>query len=160
MARQIILSFALLSIIHHGYALMCYQCAPSMPGCNEFNWRGMGYLGSSCPESDDVCVKLIERKGANIQITRSCLSTLEAIRTDVPADRYEGCRPASLDIRLGNYVNNSIKEYDIHRNYFDETTWCFCFLDHRCNGSSSISVPMIGIVTVAIWSTFKIMFSN
>lgn len=46
-----------------GYGLMCYQCAPSMPGCNEFNWRGMGYLGKSCPEEDDICVKLIERKG-------------------------------------------------------------------------------------------------
>lgn len=52
---------------------------------------------------------------ADIQVTRSCLSTLEAIRTDVPADRYEGCKPASADIRLGHYVNNSIKEYDIHR---------------------------------------------
>lgn len=45
---------------------MCYQCAPSMPGCNEFNWRGMGYLGKSCPEEDDICVKLIERKGGKI----------------------------------------------------------------------------------------------
>ena len=45
---------------------MCYQCAPSMPGCNEFNWRGMGYLGKVCPEEDDICVKLIERKGGEI----------------------------------------------------------------------------------------------
>lgn len=40
---------------------------------------------------------------------------MQGIRTDIPADHYEGCRPAAVDVKLGHYVNNSIKELDIHR---------------------------------------------
>lgn len=77
---------------------------------------------------------------ASVTIIRDCLSTLNSgYRTDLPADRYEGCRPASQDVRLAHYVfNNSIKELDIRRDHFDSTTFCYCFLDHRCNGSESI----------------------
>lgn len=48
-------------------------------------------------------------------ITRDCLSSVKGIRTDIPADRYEGCRPALVDVKLANYVNNSIREIDIKR---------------------------------------------
>lgn len=48
-------------------------------------------------------------------ITRNCLSQLEYSRHDVPADKYEGCRPAAKDIQLAHYVNNSIKQLDIRR---------------------------------------------
>jgi hypothetical protein len=51
-------------------------------------------------------------------ITRECLSSLRAVRTDIPADHYEGCRPAAKDVRLAHYVNNSIKELDIKRYAF------------------------------------------
>ncbi|CAB3228530.1 unnamed protein product [Arctia plantaginis] len=123
--------------------LWCYQCTSAIPGCMEpFNWRGVGYLGNPCPDSEDICVKLIERKGAQTFITRDCLSNFRAFRTDIPADTYEGCRPAARDVNLANYVNNTIKELDIKRDWYDETTWCFCFLDHRCNGASSISTTM------------------
>lgn len=83
---------------------------------------------------------------ASVTITRDCLSTLNSgYRTDLPADRYEGCRQASKDVRLAHYVfNNTIKELDIRRDHFDSTTFCYCFLDHRCNGSTSI--------TSSIWS--------
>lgn len=47
-------------------------------------------------------------------ITRECLSSL-TFRSDIPADHYEGCRPAAKDVRLGHYVNHSIKEHDVHR---------------------------------------------
>lgn len=88
---------------------------------------------------------------ASVTITRDCLSTFNSgFRTDLPADRYEGCRPASQDVRLAHYVfNNSIKELDIHRDYFDETTFCYCFLDHRCNGATSI--------TMSIWSSAVVL---
>lgn len=78
-------------------------------------------------------MKIVERKGADEVITRNCLSQLQYARHDVPADKYEGCRPAARDIQLAHYVNNSLKELDVRRDYYDEVTWCFCEFDHFCN---------------------------
>lgn len=45
-------------------AIWCYRCNSATPGCSDnFNWRGIGFLGEQCPEDDDVCVKMIEKKG-------------------------------------------------------------------------------------------------
>ncbi|XP_050296465.1 uncharacterized protein LOC126736244 [Anthonomus grandis grandis] len=119
-------------------AIWCYQCVSTQPGCGTpFNW--LWHWTKVCPENDDVCVKIIEKRAGETVITRDCLSSMRAVRTDIPADHYEGCRPAAVDLKLGNYVNNSIKELDIYRKYYDNTTWCFCFLDHRCNGSKGLT---------------------
>lgn len=100
-------------------------------------------------------------------ITRNCLSSLEYSRHDIPADKYEGCRPASKDIVLGHYVHYQlIKELDIkrftysadcpnieiirhwlyiliiilqfYRDYYDEVTFCFCEFDHWCNSAMNL----------------------
>lgn len=128
--------------------LYCYKCNSNQAGCGTpFNW--LWYWGEQCEEYDDKCVKIIERKGAEEIITRQCLSQLQPYRTDIPADHYEGCRPAAKDVRLGHYVNNSIKELDIHRDHYDSTTWCFCYFDNRCNSATS-SVPSILILFVSL----------
>lgn len=133
----------LVSTLSKCLAIWCYQCTGATPGCSEpFNWRGIGYLGQPCLDNDDICVKLIERKGAQEVITRDCLSNFRAFRMDIPADTYEGCRRAANDVNLANYVNNTVKELDVKRDWYDETTWCFCFLDHRCNGAAGKSVSM------------------
>lgn len=45
-------------------AIWCYRCNSATPGCSDnFNWRGIGFLGESCPEDDDICVKVVETKG-------------------------------------------------------------------------------------------------
>lgn len=45
-------------------AIWCYRCNSATPGCSDnFNWRGIGFLGEHCPEDDDICVKVVERKG-------------------------------------------------------------------------------------------------
>lgn len=80
---------------------------------------------------------------AETMITRDCLSSVRSFRKDIPADRYEGCRPAAKDVQLGHYVNNSIWQLDIHRDYYDEVTWCFCYFDHRCNNADSITVSTV-----------------
>ena len=89
---------------------------------------------------------MIERKGAEVLVTRDCLSNLEGFRCqnminiklpinckiktlfsteeqwktrnfriDIPADKYEGCRPANRDVKLGQYVHNRIEELDVYR---------------------------------------------
>ncbi|KAH8315321.1 hypothetical protein KR074_007820, partial [Drosophila pseudoananassae] len=133
-----------------GEAIWCYRCTSATPGCGEtFNWRGIGFLGEQCPEPDDICVKLTERRGARETITRECLSALN-FRRDIPADKYEGCRPAAKDVLLANYVNHTIKEHDVKRDYFTDTTFCFCFLDHRCNGASGMQISaVLGLIAVA-----------
>ncbi|XP_055385835.1 uncharacterized protein LOC129614898 [Condylostylus longicornis] len=129
----------LLSIIWNldvTFGIWCYRCTSAIPGCGEnFNWRGIGYLGDQCPYDQDICVKVIEKKGAQVSYTRDCLSSLN-FRTDIPSDQYEGCRPAVRDVRLANYVNHTIKEHDVKRDYYNHVEFCFCFLDHRCNNAN------------------------
>jgi len=113
--------------------LICIQCVGTHPGCSLYDMDYRWYWGRICPRKDDRCVKLIERKGAEVMVTRDCLSNLEAHRTDIPADKYEGCYPGTHDVKLGQYVFNRIKELDVYRTYYDNTTWCFCQFDHWCN---------------------------
>lgn len=112
---------------------ICYQCVGTHPGCGMYDFDGRYYWGKQCPRSDDRCVKVIERKGSNIMVTRDCLSSLEGYRVDIPADKYEGCRAGSKDVKLGQYTFNRIKELDVKRDYYDNITWCFCAFDHWCN---------------------------
>eukprot|EP00092_Neocalanus_flemingeri_P022023 GFUD01023882.1.p1 GENE.GFUD01023882.1~~GFUD01023882.1.p1 ORF type:complete len:187 (-),score=47.57 GFUD01023882.1:251-751(-) len=114
--------------------LICNVCVGTHPGCGETGFDYRWYWGKMCPRYNDKCVKLIEKKGAEVMVTRDCLSNLEAFRTDIPADKYEGCRSASKDVKLGQHVFNKIEELDVYRNHYDNTTYCFCDFDHWCNG--------------------------
>lgn len=52
-----------MAFICSGEAIWCYRCTSATPGCAEtFNWRGIGYWGEQCPEDNDICVKITERK--------------------------------------------------------------------------------------------------
>lgn len=136
-----------------GSAIWCYRCTSATPGCaDNFHWRGIGFWGAQCPEDNDICVKVTERKGASVTITRDCLSTFRGFRTDLPPDHYEGCRPAAKDVRLAHYVfNNTITQLDIRRDHFDSTEFCFCFLDHRCNGATGVhKTQLVGVVMVTL----------
>ncbi|KXJ75799.1 hypothetical protein RP20_CCG011013 [Aedes albopictus] len=152
--KSILAVLVFLVTFERSTAIWCYRCTSATPGCGEdFNWRGIGYLGDPCPEDDDICVKVIERKGVVQTITRECLSALKGFRTDVPADKYEGCRPAAKDEQLAHYVNNSIKELDVKRDHFPQTSFCFCFLDHRCNGAvglSGVSTWKVALAVMAV----------
>jgi len=131
--------------------LICNVCVGTHPGCGETGFDFRWYWGKMCPRYNDKCVKLIERKGAEVMVTRDCLSNLEAFRADIPADKYEGCRPASKDVKLGQYVFNRIEELDVYRNHYDNTTYCFCDFDHWCNSATQ---TLIGIM---LWACLIIL---
>merc|ERR1711997_64438 len=124
-------------------SLSCYQCIGTHPGCTLYNMDWIYQKIITCPRIDDRCVKLIERKGSDVMVTRDCLSNLEAHRVDIPADKYEGCRPATKEVKLGQYTFNRIKELDTKRNHYDNTTWCFCQFDHWCNGSQKANFSIL-----------------
>lgn len=153
MASQFLYTVLLVFVtifIEQGLAIWCYRCTSATPGCGDkFNWRGIGYLGERCPEEDDICVKVTEKRGAKKTIIRECLSALY-FRTDIPADKYEGCRPSAKDVRLAHYVNHTIKEHDVKRDFFNEVEYCFCFLDHRCNGATTLTSTNLVILGVAL----------
>lgn len=121
---------------------MCYCC---------FLWISIAKCSFRC---FNAIYHLILSIVASTTIVRDCLSTLNSgFRTDLPADRYEGCRPASKDVRLAHYVfNNTIKELDIRRDHFDSTEFCYCFLDHRCNGATSMQTMSITSMAIAVTS--------
>nr|CAD7574458.1 unnamed protein product [Timema californicum] len=89
-------------------------------------------------------------------ITRECLSSVRSVRTDIPADHYEGCRPAAKDVRLAHYVNNTIKELDIRRDYYDETTWCFCYFDNRCNDATP-TASSVGLLALCVFYAMTLL---
>nr|CAG4642178.1 EOG090X0I2F [Eurycercus lamellatus] len=137
--------------------LWCYKCVSTHPGCGSvFDWRW--YWSYTCPNANDKCVKVIERKGAEEVITRDCLSSIQGIRRDIPADIYEGCRPAASDVRLAQYVFNDITELDIRRDYYDNTTFCFCDFDHFCNSARKpvVSALMFSAVLAALVPTWRL----
>jgi len=132
--------------------LICNVCVGTHPGCGLFDFDQRWYWGKMCPRWNDKCVKVIETKGSEVMVTRDCLSNLESFRVDVPADKYEGCRPAASDVKLGQYVFNSIKELDVRRNYYDNVTYCFCDFDHWCNKSQLNSVSVVLMLVVSLLS--------
>jgi len=131
--------------------LWCYSCVSTQPGCtlDEVNW--LIHSAISCPRKDDKCVKIIDRKGSDLTVTRDCLSNVIPFRRDIPADRFEGCRPAAEQPKLAVYVENSVDELDLKRDHFSETTYCFCEFDEWCNHSTKTAHNLPLLMTIALF---------
>lgn len=55
--------------------LYCYKCVSTHPGCGTpFNW--LWYWSHQCPEENDKCVKVTERKGGNSELSIYCIHKL------------------------------------------------------------------------------------
>ena len=138
--------------------LWCYSCVSNQPGCSEnyVNWLIQSAI--TCPKANDKCVKIIESTGADTLVTRDCLSNLEGIRSDIPGDKYEGCRPAASSPKSAIYVENNVHELHLRGQHRANVTWCFCEFDEWCNGSphlhhlSLLSTLMISLLTVTATS--------
>lgn len=85
-------------------------------------------------------------------MTRDCLSNIVPFRRDVPADRFEGCRPAASQPKLAVYVDNSVKELDLKKDYFEDTIFCFCEFDEWCNHQIAIRCNSLTLLTIALTS--------
>ncbi|KAI1309486.1 hypothetical protein HDE_00118 [Halotydeus destructor] len=133
-----------ISIAQVSANIWCYQCVSSQPGCEEFHVNWFIHRAITCPREDDKCVKIIERRGgADVQVTRDCLSNLVGFRKDIPADKYEGCRTAASQPKVAVYVENTVKELDLKRNYYSDTTYCFCEFDEWCNSAHGTKVNLV-----------------
>lgn len=71
---------------------------------------------------------------ADTRVIRDCLSGVMPHRDDVPADHFEGCRPASSMPNQAVYVDNAISELSIRADADLNVTYCFCEFDQWCNG--------------------------
>ncbi|XP_076313227.1 QVR superfamily protein crim [Tachypleus tridentatus] len=154
----ILLLFCFLSKRAQATELWCYSCVSHQPGCGELTVDWRIHHAITCPRDDDTCVKITETKGAEKLITRDCLSNLVGLRRDIPADTYEGCRPAAEHPKLAVYVQNNIKELEIKRDYWNEVTYCFCKFDQWCNGShyniaefANVLITLISLVILQKW---------
>jgi len=132
--------------------LWCYSCVSTQPGCTQDEVDWLIHSAITCPRNDDKCVKIIDKKGSDVQITRDCLSNIIPFRRDIPADRYEGCRPAASQPKLAVYVENSVKELDLKKDYFRESTYCFCEFDEWCNHQNTIQTNSVIVFTTALFS--------
>jgi len=137
--------------------LWCYSCVSSQPGCEEYYVNWFIHHAITCPREDDKCVKIIEKKGADVQVTRDCLSNLIGYRRDIPADRYEGCRSSAAQPKTAVYVQNSVKELDLKRDFYSDVTYCFCEFDEWCNAATNnrLSLPLSLIMAVLLITALK-----
>ena len=135
----------LFSFLHTAFAITCYECSSSHPGCGaDFDFTLV--RSRVCPRHQDKCVKIIERTGASVLITRACLSTIGTQRKDVPSDTYEGCRPAVVDPRLGHWVNYNNPHLEVQQ--YDSVEYCFCAFDQWCNSGSRLSWNIFNVLWI------------
>lgn len=72
-----------------GEAIWCYRCTSATPGCGDnFNWRGIGYLGDPCPEDNDICVKITEKRGGQLSV----FIVFNLIKCELCVDAVLDCR--------------------------------------------------------------------
>lgn len=107
---EFLLLFSLISVVYAS----THSSSSSFP-----SFPSVSFMSICCPNSVSIFPYHTYPHSllppGDVMVTRDCLSFLEGHRRDIPADRYEGCRPSATDHLLGQFIFPSIPEIDHRR---------------------------------------------
>lgn len=122
----------------------CYSCVSMQPGCDEFyvDWRvsarrcldtinlidsdssfALQKHGNGITKLKNELIQKPSHHRKRTLVTRDCLSNSVGLRSNIPANTFEGCYPREQRHQRAG-----------PRDYYDTVNYCFCGLDNWCNG--------------------------
>ncbi|XP_074660199.1 UPAR/Ly6 domain-containing protein crim-like [Tubulanus polymorphus] len=132
-------------------AFWCFECDSSDPGCGQEidimleRWK-------LCAGPPYYCMKVIERIGSNVHITRGCMEIFMRntdYRLDMPTiRRHNYCLPGrNVDVEHGAKPNPYV-----------DRQYCFCNDYNGCNPANTVRSNLIPIFVLTILTSILLRF--